>query len=167
MLRRPQLPNRQEANFITQGQTNVIIRPLLAFPIIIYFWKVLVVDKVLGLGSADPLTGMVADWAGMIITAYVGRTVYRESCANFQAVDRPSTQTMRGSKKSMSGEMAHPDNLGPRFDPTINYGHILTIVSFIAAGAGACYGMRAELQMLISVWRKPRVPFSSLPTWSC
>lgn len=34
----------------------------------------------------------------------------------------------------------------PRFDPTINYGHILTAVSFIIAGAGAYYGMRAELQ---------------------
>ena len=51
---------------------TAIIRPLLAFPIIIYFWKVLVVDKVLGLGSTDPITGMVADWTGMIITAYVG-----------------------------------------------------------------------------------------------
>ena len=34
----------------------------------------------------------------------------------------------------------------PRFDPTINYGHILTAVSFIIAGTGAYYGMRAELQ---------------------
>ena len=51
---------------------TAIIRPLLAFPIIIYFWKVIVWDKALGLGSMDPLTGMVADWSGMIITAYVG-----------------------------------------------------------------------------------------------
>ena len=36
----------------------------------------------------------------------------------------------------------------PRFDPTINYGHILTAVSFIIAGAGAYYGMRAELQSM-------------------
>ena len=33
----------------------------------------------------------------------------------------------------------------PRLDPTINYGHMLTAVSFIIAGAGAYYGMRAEL----------------------
>ena len=33
----------------------------------------------------------------------------------------------------------------PRFDPTINYGHILTAVSFIFAGAGAYYGMRTEI----------------------
>ena len=34
----------------------------------------------------------------------------------------------------------------PMFDPTINFGHILTAMSFIIAGAGAYYGMRAELQ---------------------
>ena len=51
---------------------TAIIRPLLAFPIIIYFWKVIVWDKVLGLGSTDPITGMIADWTGTIITAYVG-----------------------------------------------------------------------------------------------
>ena len=33
----------------------------------------------------------------------------------------------------------------PVFDPTINYGHVLTAVSFILAGLGAYYGMRAEL----------------------
>lgn len=51
---------------------TAIIRPLLAFPIIIYLWKVIVWDKVLGLGTTDPITGMVADWAGIIVTAYVG-----------------------------------------------------------------------------------------------
>lgn len=33
----------------------------------------------------------------------------------------------------------------PRFDPTINYGHILTAISFIIAGTAAYYGMRTEL----------------------
>ncbi|GIK83135.1 MAG: hypothetical protein AB7O43_23250 [Hyphomicrobiaceae bacterium] len=51
---------------------TAIIRPLLALPVIIYFWKVIVWDKVLGLGSTDPLTGMIADWSGLILTAYVG-----------------------------------------------------------------------------------------------
>jgi hypothetical protein len=51
---------------------TAIIRPLLALPIIIYFWKVIVWDKVLGLGSTDPVTGMIADWTGMNLTAYVG-----------------------------------------------------------------------------------------------
>jgi hypothetical protein len=33
----------------------------------------------------------------------------------------------------------------PLFDPTINYGHVLTALSFIVAGSGAYYGIRAEL----------------------
>ena len=51
---------------------TAIIRPLLAAPAIIYFWKVIVWDKVLGLGTTDPMTGMIADWTGMILAAYVG-----------------------------------------------------------------------------------------------
>ena len=34
----------------------------------------------------------------------------------------------------------------PRFDPTINYGHVLTASSFIMAGIGAYFGMSAELR---------------------
>lgn len=34
----------------------------------------------------------------------------------------------------------------PRFDPTINHGHVLTVSSFLIAAASAYYGMRAELQ---------------------
>lgn len=33
----------------------------------------------------------------------------------------------------------------PRFGPTINYGHILTVISFIIAGTAAYIGMRTEL----------------------
>jgi len=36
----------------------------------------------------------------------------------------------------------------PRFDPTINYGHILTAATFVAAGAAAFLGMKIELQDL-------------------
>jgi hypothetical protein len=36
----------------------------------------------------------------------------------------------------------------PRFDPTINYGHILTAATFIAAGLAAFLGMKIELQNL-------------------
>jgi hypothetical protein len=71
---------RQHASAIIiaeQGRWyTAIIRPLLALPLIIYFWKVIVWDKVLDLGGTDPLTGMVSDWAGTIVTAYVGgRTI--------------------------------------------------------------------------------------------
>src|SRR3954447_17675198 len=67
---------RKEASAVIiaeQGRWyTAIIRPLLAFPLVIYLWKVIVWDKVLGLGSTDPINGMVAEWIGMIVTAYVG-----------------------------------------------------------------------------------------------
>ena len=51
---------------------TALLRSLFALVFIIYVWKVVVWDKVLGLGTTDPITGMAADWAGLIITAYVG-----------------------------------------------------------------------------------------------
>ena len=45
----------------------------------------------------------------------------------------------------MSKEIDASTRPKPRFDPIINFGHILTAVSFIVAGAGAYYGMKAEL----------------------
>lgn len=47
-------------------------RPLFAFAFIIYVWKVVVWDKVLGLGATDALTGDVAQWAMIVLTAYFG-----------------------------------------------------------------------------------------------
>jgi hypothetical protein len=71
-----EIETRKQASSIIiaeQGRWyTAIIRPLLATPVIIYFWKVILWDKVLGLGATDPITGMVADWTGTIITAYVG-----------------------------------------------------------------------------------------------
>lgn len=46
------------------------IRPLWALPFVIYAWKLVVWDKVLGLGSTDPLTGGMDEWATIIIGAY-------------------------------------------------------------------------------------------------
>ncbi len=46
----------------------------------------------------------------------------------------------------MSADGHSTQSSRPKFDPTINYGHVLTVVSFMLAGAGAYYGMRAELQ---------------------
>jgi len=47
-------------------------RPLFALAFILYVWKVVVWDKVLGLGSTDPLSGDVAQWAAIVLTAYFG-----------------------------------------------------------------------------------------------
>ena len=47
-------------------------RPLFAFAFVIYVWKVVIWDKVLGLGSTDALGGDVAQWAMIVLTAYFG-----------------------------------------------------------------------------------------------
>ena len=51
---------------------TAIIRPLLALPVVVFMWKVIVWDKVLGLGATDALSGDVATWSGAIVTTYVG-----------------------------------------------------------------------------------------------
>lgn len=67
---------RKSANAVLiaeQGRWyTAIIRPLLALPVIVYLWKVIVWDIVLGLGSTDPIAGDVGVWAGYIVTTYVG-----------------------------------------------------------------------------------------------
>lgn len=67
---------RAEANKVIiaeQGRWyTACIRPLFAFPLIVYFWKIILWDKILGWGSTDPLTGLVGEWAGLIILAYFG-----------------------------------------------------------------------------------------------
>jgi hypothetical protein len=61
-----------------------IIRPLLAAPVVIYLWKMIL--RNIGLGSTDAIGGDdVAAWAGSIVTAFVGgrslekiaRTIWR------------------------------------------------------------------------------------------
>jgi hypothetical protein len=47
-------------------------RPLFAFAFVIYVWKVVVWDKVLGLCSTAALSGDVAQWALIVLTAYFG-----------------------------------------------------------------------------------------------
>jgi hypothetical protein len=47
-------------------------RPLFAFAFVIYVWKVVVWDKVLGLGTTDALSADVAQWAMIVLTAYFG-----------------------------------------------------------------------------------------------
>jgi hypothetical protein len=51
-------------------------RPLFAYAFIVYVWKVVVWDKVLGLGATDPLSGEVGQWATIVLSAYFGgRTI--------------------------------------------------------------------------------------------
>ena len=67
---------RKSANAIIiaeQGRWyTAMVRPLLVLPVIIYLWKVIVWDKVLGWGTTDVIAGDVGIWAGTIVTTYVG-----------------------------------------------------------------------------------------------
>ena len=55
---------------------TAMIRPMIAWPFIIYIWKTVVYDTTLGLGTTPALSGSLGDWAGVIITAYfVGRPI--------------------------------------------------------------------------------------------
>ena len=47
-------------------------RPLFASAFVIYVWKVVVWDRVLGLGTTAALSGDVAQWAMIVLTAYFG-----------------------------------------------------------------------------------------------
>ena len=48
---------------------------LFVFPLGVYFTKVIVWDKVLGLGATDPLTGFVLEWSGWIVLSIFGMQV--------------------------------------------------------------------------------------------
>jgi hypothetical protein len=70
---------QREAELATQtvvaGQGRwytALPRPLFAFAFVIYVWKVVVWDRVLALGSTAALTGDVAQWAMIVLTAYFG-----------------------------------------------------------------------------------------------
>jgi hypothetical protein len=51
---------------------TAVIRPLFALPFVIFIWKVVVVDKVLGLGVTDPIDPMMRDVLQAIIYSYFG-----------------------------------------------------------------------------------------------
>jgi hypothetical protein len=53
----------------------------------------------------------------------------------------------------MKDEIGTSSQPKPRFDPKINYSHILTSISCVIVRADAYYGMKAELPMSISVAR--------------
>lgn len=47
-------------------------RPAFALAVVIFFWKILVWDKVLGLGSTTLPAPEIMQWCGIIVTAYFG-----------------------------------------------------------------------------------------------
>ena len=59
--------------FVEQGRWYTALpRLIFAGSFMIYTWKVVVWDKVFGLGVTDPLGGDVAQWAMIVLTAYFG-----------------------------------------------------------------------------------------------
>ena len=55
----------EQSNWITRW-----IRPAIAFPFVAYLWKVVLWDKVFGLGSTDPLSTDLAEIMMVMIGAY-------------------------------------------------------------------------------------------------
>src|SRR5262249_32191535 len=68
---------RKSANAVILAEQGrwytAIVRPLLAAPVVIYLWKVIVWDIVLGLGTTDPIGGHVPHWAACIVPPYLPR----------------------------------------------------------------------------------------------
>jgi hypothetical protein len=54
--------------------SSILTILLVAFagPLVIFIWKVVVWDIVLGLGTTDPIKGQVAEWANTIIYSIFG-----------------------------------------------------------------------------------------------
>lgn len=75
-----EIASRQAAKEIIIAEQGRLItalpRPLIALAFIIYIWKVVVIDKVLGWGVTDNLTPEFLNMMTIVITAYFGgRTI--------------------------------------------------------------------------------------------
>src|SRR5262245_3247746 len=66
---------RRNANAVILAEQGrwytAIIRPLLAAPVVIYLWKVIMWVIVLSLGTTDPIGGEVGERASWVMTADV------------------------------------------------------------------------------------------------
>jgi hypothetical protein len=79
-----QIAARQEATkllIVEQGHWSTrIIRPLFAWPFIIFLWKAIVWDKILApyvtgtTGMTEPLAGDISTWASVVVVSYFGVT---------------------------------------------------------------------------------------------
>ncbi len=97
-------------------------RPLFAFAFVIYVWKVVVWDKVLGLGITDPLSAELSQWAMIILTAYFGGRSIEKVARNFgEEVKRlaawhiPPERSDCREFQCRSFPRKRESSLGPRF----------------------------------------------------
>jgi hypothetical protein len=68
----------QQAILLSEQQSWMTrwVRPAFAFPFVVYIWKLVLWDKVLGWGATDPLSDNLTQIMMLIIGAYfVGRSV--------------------------------------------------------------------------------------------
>lgn len=73
-----------QAKMVIAEQGNIItrsVRPLMAMPFIIFMWKVIVWDKVLGLGATDPLDPKMWGVFMAVVVAYMGGRVVETGAA--------------------------------------------------------------------------------------
>jgi len=64
--------NTARLSIIAGNKLLTIMIIAFALPLLVFEYKVIIIDKVLGLGTTDPLTGQVADWATTIISFLFG-----------------------------------------------------------------------------------------------
>lgn len=70
-LRIRQLEAQQNVLIAEQGNWKTRwIRPVIAFPFVAYLWKVVLWDKVFGLGATDPLSAQLSEIMMVMIGAY-------------------------------------------------------------------------------------------------
>lgn len=70
-IRIRQLEARQNLLLAEQGKGMTRwIRPAIAFPFVAYLWKVVLLDKVFGFGSTDPLSAELREIMMVMIGAY-------------------------------------------------------------------------------------------------
>lgn len=70
-LRITQLETQRDTLIAEQGsRLTSWIRPAIAFPFIAYLWKVVLWDKVFGLGTTDPLSAELGEIMMVMVGAY-------------------------------------------------------------------------------------------------
>jgi hypothetical protein len=69
-------------------------------------------DKVLGLGTTDPIAGMIANWSGLVITAYVaGRSIEKRGSLR-------DDHDERGTRKRVAKLEVQMTHLSEKLDDT-------------------------------------------------
>lgn len=68
----------QTMNKIRQDHWIIALQWVFAMPLAIYFGKCILYDKVLALGTTDPLRGDIQIWAGMIMVYLFGTNLLQK-----------------------------------------------------------------------------------------